>query len=552
MEVEMSTTQHRGRRLAVPVSLGVGALLALTACTPGEAPASGEIELTDRAPVGTAPVESVTWNLPQGEPTSLDPRSAPTISAAGVVSNLCDPLLSVDSDYNLGPNLVSFEVVTDTQIVYTVEADATFWDGTPVTAEDIAFSLQRAAAPESVVSFLYTKVASIEATSETEVTVDFLTPDVLFNSEMATFAGMVVQKAYAETAGADFGTSSGGLMCSGPYELVEWTPGSEITITRNDDYWNPEITPLVKDVTFTFIADATAATQALTAGEIDGSYQITPAAIPALKGSDSGQLYYGQSMESVAMYIVNGAGPLGDLKLRTALQNLIDREALAEVVFQGAAEPLFTSLTPRTWPNDQADVYQEAYDEIAAARAYDLDRARELIDESSYDGEELVLGLQAGDETMSQIAQLIQQQAEAAGVTLSILEVQPLEFAEAGYDPVTRERLGLDLTLGSSFNVAHDPLEPLGFTLDPYSPYNYLGLDDPRINELLASAFATFDEDARAEMVVEMQDIAEEFSAAVPLVSTYTVTYLNDRLGGAVTSFAYLNLPSMAYLGGVE
>ncbi|WP_431246475.1 ABC transporter substrate-binding protein [Leifsonia xyli] len=535
-------------RSTVALVAVVAGMLALAGCSSASTNAATS-KLVSRAPAASGPVESLTWNLPNGEPDTINPPNAVYYPSAGVVSNLCDPLLAVNENYDLSSNLVSSKQETPTKLVYTLVAKATFWDGKPVTVDDIVYSLRQAADPKSVVSAVYQNVSSIEATSPTQVTVNFKQPDELFNSEMATFAGMVVEKDFAEKAGAKFGSSAGGIMCSGPYEFVSWTPGDSIKLKKNPDYWNKKVPQHAAAITFRFITDSTAYTQALTAGEIDGSYQISASSIPSLQKSKNGAVYFGPSMESWALNVARPDGPLADVNLRDALQVSIDRDALARVVFHGAATSNYTELTPRTWPNDQKAVYQKAYDQWAKKRAFNIDQAKELVKKSKYDSSPVVLGTQAGDETSSTIAQLVQQQAKKAGITVKIDEIQPLQFSTAGYDEATRKQLGVDLLLTPSFNAAADPLEPLGFVYLPDSPYNYTKFDDAKAVSLLNEARQTFDDKKRAQLIVEFQDIAEKDSAVIPLVSSNTVTYLNKKLGGAITSFAYMSMPALGYIG---
>ncbi|GAB3616602.1 ABC transporter substrate-binding protein [Okibacterium endophyticum] len=536
--------------------IGMGAVLTVTGCTAAgnsdraDEGSASERELVSVAPAAQGPVDSLVWNLPTGEPASIDPPNAPTYSGAGVVSNLCDSLLTVDADYNLSPNLVDFEQVSPTELVYTLRADATFWDGSPVTVEDVAFSLNRAAAPTSIVAFLYANVASIGVTGAREVTVTFSQPDELFNLEMATFAGMVVQKEFTEQAGEAFGTASGGVMCSGPFELDEWLPGESITISKNESYWNPDRQPLAEQVTFTFVTDTTAMTQALNAGEIDAAHEISPAAISALDGSDAGNLYFGPSMQSMGLTVANPGGPLGDVDVRRALQIVVDREALAEIVYNGAAIPAYTVISPATWPSEVRNLYADAYSEFEEERKLNIDEATALVEASDYGGEEILLAVPAGDETLSQVGQLVQQQAQAAGLNIVIESMQPLAFAEAQYDAEKRE--GIHLFVGTSFNAVQDPIEPLGFSYLPDGAYNTSGFEDADVSRLLIEARATFDPEERAEMIIEAQSIYERASANIPLLNLHSVTFLNKKFAGAVTSFAYLIMPSLAYVGSAE
>lgn len=529
----------------------VAAALALAGCSGGSGGGDEDqvkaSDLVSELPAATGEVDVLKWNLP-GEPETLDPANTVYYASGTVVRNLCDSLITANPDFTLKPNLATFEVKSPTQIVYTINKDAKFWDGSPVTAEDVAYTLNRVRDPKYVLSFIMINVKSVDVTGPNEVTVNFKTPDELFANEMQNIG--IIQKAYTEKQGDKFGTAAGGVMCSGPYELGKWSPGNSLTMTRNDDYWNKDVKPLAKTVEFSFISDATALAQALDSGEIDGSYEVPATAIPALKKSSTGRLVFGPSTQGVNLNITRPDGVTADNKVRQALQHAIDRDAIAKVVYHGAADANYTVLTTTTWPKAETDIYQPAYDKIAAARQYDLEVAKELVDASGYDGTPIVMAVQAGDETLSRVAQLIQQQAKAVGLTVKIKSLQPLVFTEAGYDATKRK--GIDLMLQSNFNGTADPLEPLGFTYLPGQAYNYTEFDNPEVTKLLTEARQSFDAKERAKMVVAAQVAIEQDSATIPVVSTNTATFLNNRLSGAVTSFAYWSLASMTHIGSAK
>ena len=148
------------------------------------------------------------------------------------------------------------------------------------------------------------------------------------------------------------------------------------------------------------------------------------------------------------------------------------------------------------------------------------------------------------------LAQLIQQQAKAAGITVSIDALQPLDYAAAGYDPT--KRTGIDMILGSSFNGVQDPLEPTGFEYLPGAFYNYTNFDNAEVTSLINKSLASFDAQQRADYWVQIQKLTEAESILIPIVSTNTVTFVNNRLGGAVTSFAYLTMPALTSVGSAK
>src|SRR5581483_8304196 len=124
-------------------------------------------------------------------------------------------------------------------------------------------------------------------------------------------------------------------------------------------------------------------------------------------------------------------------------------------------------------------------------RSYDMDAAKKLVKSSSYKGQQIVLAISAGDDTQARTAQLLQQQGRQAGLDIKIQSMQPLVYAQAGYD--ASKRKGVDLMMASNFSAAPDPLETIGFSYLPKVTYNYTDYDDPQVTKLFDEARSTFD-----------------------------------------------------------
>lgn len=506
--------------------------------------------LVSSLPPAKGDVDKITWNV-GSEPDSLDPRNAVTYGSGQIVRNMCESLLKMDPEFKVSENLASsYRQVSPTELKLTVRDGVKFWDGSPLTAEDVAYSLKRAAADDSTINSGFVSVKDMAVTGPMEVTVTFKEPDATFVDNMATVAGVVVEKAWAERVGDKLGTAAGGLMCTGPYTFANWRAGSGITIVRNDAYWNHDLKPKARQVDFTFVSDDTALARALDAGEIDGSYELPVSILSKLSGSKTGRVVFGPSTQSAQLYVTRPDGPLKDPKLRDAFQRVIDRDALAKAVFSGSADPNYTQLTPETWPSGQASVYQPDYDKWTAARSYDVDAAKKLVTESSYDGTPIVLVVEAGDQVASRVGQLVQQQAKAIGVTITLQSLQPLVFDQAGYDAAKRQ--GVDLMYSSNFNSLPNPIELLSFTLLPGQPYNYTKYENAEVTRLLGEARSAADPRKSAELVVQAQQIFEPMSIVIPLVSNHEAAFINNRLTGVPTSFAYWSMPQMAYIGAAQ
>ena len=366
---------------------------------------------------------------------------------------------------------------------------------------------------------------------------------------------MVYEKKFAEKAGKQFGTSKAGLMCSGPYKFSSWKPGSQMELVANEGYWDPAYKPHAKTVTLKFFSDSTTLASSLISGEIDGAYEVPAQTLPSLEKAKSGTLHFGRAPLYLSMSWTRPDGPLADPKLREALFETVDRAALARVVFHDAASPNYTLLNTNTWDPEARELWKQAYEPFEEdgktwGTPQALKASKKLVQESGYKGESVVFTTPAGDVTINQIAQLVQQQAKQIGVDVKINRMQATKYAEATTDPKLRENM--DLTTGVSFNVAADPLEPIPFNVLPGSFYNYTNYKDPEVTRLITQAKQTLDAKKRNEMTIKAQSIYEKDYRGTSLVEINEISFLNKRLSGMTTSFTYMNTPSLATIGAAK
>lgn len=557
MNVERKHGMNRSRRtlrraaLVAAVSIATASsVVGCTAVTPDTTP-DAAVKTVLRSPGGDGPVDSITWNLGSGEPATLDPPNVPTYSAMAVVTSVCDSLLSVDESGAIVPGLASVTQESPLRAVFTLRADATFWDGAPLTTEDIVYSLNRAASPSSYLAPTFANVASISAISGTEVAIDFSAPDATFLPTMVGVGGVVMEKAFSEKAGEALGTPEGGLMCSGPFEISQWNVGTDIRLVKNKNYWNEERAAKVDDIRLTFITDTSALTQAMATGEVDGGWEIPASSIPALEAVDTGSLYYGDTTTIWSLRVASPDSILAtDATLRQAFQQMIDRDAIAKTVFHGAARSWSTAISPNSWPASARESTQKRTSAIADERGYDPEKAKQLVEEAGAEGRKIELIVASGDETASQLGQLVQAQAEAAGLNVSIRALQPLEYAQAMYDPSVRG--DSDLLLSSSGDIVQEPLASIRYYYLPDGLYNWDGYVDKELAGLFGEAVGELDEKRRTEITLDIQDRFEERAATISVVNPYQVNFVSDRLGGVITSSVYVNLPSLSFIGSAE
>lgn len=543
------------KRTAVTAGLVLAgaAMLALTACAPRESghglAGSGEVELVDSLPAATKAVDEVTWSIVEGEPATLDPVN----SANLIIPNLCDNLLALQPDFSIQPGVAAKADWADpTTFVITLRDDVTFWDGSPLTADDVVYSLQRNMDPESQWFGAFALVKSIEKTGDLEVTVHFTAPDSSFRDAISGQGGAVMSKAYGEKAGKALGTSDGGLMCTGPYKLEPggWTPGSRIETTANEAYWGGA--PLVKKLSYVFVTDGSTLTTALTQGEIDGAINVPPASRSAFEGEGAGSLITGHSTASYSFGPTTDKGPAANPKIREALSLVLDRTQYIDTVLSGLGYPQKAIVPEFTFQSmEAADTYQAGYDALEGTDV-DLDRAEQLVKESGEDlGEPLVLAVPAGAKEFQQTATIVQSAAKQIGIDIEIDEMQPSDFGALFYDPAGRE--GVDFVATTGYlevpgTLGYPSMFMLPEKLGGY--FNWSNYSNDEVTKHLQAARTATDPQTAAKEFVAAQAIFTPDRLQVTLAGAYHLTYLNDELTGAVTSVAAYSSPWALHLGG--
>ena len=501
-------------------------------------------------PEATGELDSVTWGLPYGEPSTLDYLQAAAYSDNAVLSSLCEGLLRTNPDFETEPSLAEeVENPDPTTYIYKLREDVTFSNGDPLTADDAVFSLKRNLDPDSGTFWAdwYVNVKDIVATDDLTVEVTLTQPDETFNRFMGTAAGTVVQQKYAEEQGSDFGSPKGGVMCTGPFVLADWTPGGSITIERNEDYWDSENLAKTKEIKFEFVTDASALSSALESGEIDGSYDVPL----SLESSDAGTVYNGQSTQFEAAPFFPRPGPVQDVRIREALSLVIDRNAIGETIFKDSAAGLFSYYMPSTWTYSR-DIFEAQLEALPSPDTVDLDAAKELVQEYvSEEGEvrELKLQISSDDPSSRQLAAYIESQAEEVGIPVKVVGLPANQSLAVAFDPELKKQY--DFTVGTGYIDVADPLTWVIWGLTPDGLFNDFGYDNPEVTKLIDEARQTDDDDTRANLLGEIQDIAYgEDYASLFIANLAERLYLGNRVTGVPASLpSYLYYPWAADLG---
>lgn len=257
-------------------------------------------------------------------------------------TDVCETLVHLGSDYQLEPMIASgWEQVGKNTFRFTIDENATFSDGSPVTAEDVKYSLDYTVAEPSI-GFSFLGEGSTKIIDERTVEVTPEQPNLRLVEQ-------INHPTYAVLAAGEDPLNDPKPTCTGPFEVVSYTPEQQLVVQRNENYWGKA--PRLDKITFRFYPDDTTRVLALQNGEVDLITEV-PQGILASIESDPGIKIQKSPVGNVTLIYVarrDSAGNpklLADPALRRAVAASIDTEAFVNGVLGGNAEVIDTVSPP--------------------------------------------------------------------------------------------------------------------------------------------------------------------------------------------------------------
>jgi peptide/nickel transport system permease protein/peptide/nickel transport system substrate-binding protein len=307
-------------------------------------------------------------------PSTLDPHTGSAGSDHVILYPMFDTLIGFDPDtLQPRPSLATAWNYPDPlTLVLTIRPGITFHDGEPLNAEAVRFNLERVRSDaRSVIKTELGTVASIEATGDMQVTLKLKQPDSALPLILADRAGMMVSPKAIEQHGADSDRNPVG---TGRMKFVSWAANNSIKMTRFENHWQKDL-PQLDGIEFNIITDVVTGVRSVISGQNNFIYQLRPAQQQALARNKEIEVGVSQGLYSVAMYFNYSRPPLNDVRVRTALNLAIDRDALNKAIMMGLGTPAHTVLPASHWACNKA---------VTNYYKYDPDRAKALLAEAGY------------------------------------------------------------------------------------------------------------------------------------------------------------------------
>ena len=451
-----------------------------------------------------AETDSVTIGWPQDVP-SWDPNQRFVPDAQSIFKMVFDQPLDQDPKLKLIPNVLkSWELAGDGKSMpVEMRDDVVFHNGDKMTTADFRYTFfERIKAGHKVdIANSWRKVTDIEILSPTKAVMHFDSPAPTAPQWLAFLGSFVVPKDYMEKVGVDaFRDKPVG---SGPYKIAEYALNSRIVLERNDAYWGPK--PKLKRVTFEIIKDPSARVAAVQSGQIDLTVSVPVREVQRLKNEPGLAGELNPITRVILLQVRNDLG-FADQNVRLAAHHAIDKKALSQAFYGGAAVPLSVPATPGT------AAYLNDY-----TFAYDPELAKSLLAKSGYSAEKPAkfnfASTNGNFPSDYDIARAIAQMWKKVGIEA---DLEVIEYAK--YFELNRGAKLPEATLYSFDNATGDPEIFAGYLLNPKMPFSaWKGME---IGQRAIDLFNVSNYDERVAGYKALNKDAVESGASIPLLQS--------------------------------
>jgi len=458
----------------------------------------------------------------------LDPAVAAFTFAREIMGNIYDPLLIKDPQTGeIKPSLVSTWTVSPDgrTILLKLRQGIKFHDGTPLTAEAVAFSINRIRDPalrSPMAATVLGPVERVETPDQFTVQITMRGPFAPFIDSLTEISLAPVSPAAVQKYGRDFGQNPVG---TGPFKVREIVPNQRVSMVRNPDYhWAPKIfkhpgPAYLDELVYTVIPEDATRVAQIVRGEVQVLYNAPARDTNRLTRNANFRAYFKDQAGFPRVVILNTARwPFDDVRVRVAVAHAINKEELLKTVYEGIGAVASTPLSPVTWGYNKA-LEQTAY-------PYNPDRAKQLLAEAGWrpgpdgilvkDGRPFRVRL--GTITVAQQlqdAQVKQAHLKAVGIDAQIVAVE-----QAPYLAAIRQG---EYEMAGMLFVSADPdvLYTIGHSSQIRAGWNTAQYSNPDLDRLLEEGRSTMDTRRRYEIYTRVQ---EHLLRNAPYIPHYVIT----------------------------
>jgi peptide/nickel transport system substrate-binding protein len=373
-------------------------------------------------PAGTA-TSKITVVIGE-DPSTLDPQARDDGNERAVTDNIHETLLTRDQNMAIVPLLATeYKQLDAVTWQFKLRSGVAFHNGEPFNADAAVYSIKRVIDPDYNSEQLSFFATIADAVKVDDMTVNVVTsgPDPILPARMYWLK--MVEPKHAQGNAEQFATNPVG---TGPYKFVRWNRGVEVVIEINPKYWGPK--PTIQTVHLRPIQEESTRLAALKAGEVDLVQNLLPEQIDEAPVS-----VHTAGLEFPVILLNNKSGLLQDAKIREAMNYAVDKEAIIKSIYGGYAVLSNSQLlTPGHF----------GYNPNVGPFAHDPAKARQLLAESSYAGQEIVIESEAGRWLKDkELVEVVAGQLNAVGLNVRVNISEFSKYLDILFDQQNRAQM---------------------------------------------------------------------------------------------------------------
>lgn len=467
--------------------------------------------------VSTEGREDLVIAMPEDLET-FDPISTSAMATQAVHNMMYVRLYYNDTNDQPVPMLAEeMTVVSDTEIDIKIKDGFTFTDGTPVTAEDVVFTLQRALESPNFSTLLAT-VTGFEVIDELNFRIVTTGPSPSIRVALMHPGTGILPKAYAEQA-LESGDWSNPV-CSGPFKFESRSVGESVKLVKNDTYADEATSAQCNSLTFRYVPEASSRTVLVETGEADVNFQFATA--DYARASEDPDLAIHDHTGTVVQYIGvdTTIAPFDNKLVRQALNYAINREDVMTVVAEGLGTVNYSVLPPTTI----------GYLENPSNYTYDPEQAKALLAEAGYpDGFDTTLV--AFNDLGKRVCEVVQMFLMEVGINA---EIETYDTS-VRVSMIANHEVPMFSGQWGAMSDA-DLVLPRLFTQEAIGGMNFTHYTNPQLDELFAAGRSTYDEAERVSIYEECVTLLADEAPWCPLYIPSAFALTNANLQGVELS----------------
>ena len=456
--------------------------------------------------------------------TSLDPHDHNDVQSSYVTRHIYSNLVRVNENNEVVGDLAeSWDYADDTTVNFKLKEGVTFSDGTPLTAEDVKFSLERLKASAKV-GHLAAMIDSVEVVDDLNFIIHMNQPSNALLTSLAHSGGAIMCKSYVEKLESEGKKVADAPMGSGPYTFVSWMPGSSVELKKNPNYFDEERAAKNEGIILKAISEETSRTIAVENGEVDLLLDVGSNDAQKIRDNENLALDEYESSQIEMMNLNTSKAPFDNVLVRQAMNYAINKEDVLIVAINGEGTTVDGYLAPGAI----------GYKDTAVKYEYNPEKAKELLAEAGYaDGFTFTAYL--SNDTRARSATAVQANLQQIGITMNIEQMEASTFFE-------KTGNGEHDACFSGWVANAEPdntYRPLFMSTNAGAGGNRAFYKNPDVDALIDDAATNRDEAKVDEDYKEITKTISEDAIWVPLYSqTGFIARNKDLQGVEISSFS--------------